>query len=51
MAKKAAKKSAKKAAKRPAYRLKDPTDEQMTPPQRALREAISSRARAASARS
>ena len=32
----------KKAAKRPVYRLKDPTDEQMTPPQRALREAISS---------
>jgi 4-carboxymuconolactone decarboxylase len=42
MAKKAAKKAAKKIAKRPVYRLKDPTDEQMTPPQRALRDAISS---------
>ncbi len=46
MAKKAAKtsarKSVKKTAKRPVYRLKDPTDEQMTPPQKALRDAISS---------
>ena len=42
MAKRAAKHAAKKAAKRPTYRLKDPTEEQMTPPQRALREAISS---------
>jgi 4-carboxymuconolactone decarboxylase len=42
MAKKAAKKAAKKIAKRPIYRLKDPTDEQLTPPQRALRDAISS---------
>jgi 4-carboxymuconolactone decarboxylase len=45
MAKKAAKKSARKAkkpAKRPIYRLKDPTDEQMTAPQRVLRDAISS---------
>ena len=36
-----AKKASKRAAKRPTYRLKDPTEEQMTPPQRALREAIS----------
>ena len=42
MAKKAAKKSAKRATKRPVYRLNDPTDEQLTPPQRALKEAISS---------
>jgi 4-carboxymuconolactone decarboxylase len=42
MAKKAAKKAAKKIAKRPIYRLKDPTDEQLTLPQRALRDAISS---------
>ena len=38
-----AKKAVKKAAKRQrVYRLKDPTDEQLTPPQRALRDAISS---------
>jgi 4-carboxymuconolactone decarboxylase len=37
-----AKKAAKKPAKRPVYRLKDPIEEQMTPPQKALRDAISS---------
>ncbi len=37
-----AKKAAKKAVKRPVYRLKDPIEEQMTPPQKALRDAISS---------
>ena len=42
MAKKAAKKAAKKSVKRPVYRLKDPIEEQMTPPQKALRDAISS---------
>jgi 4-carboxymuconolactone decarboxylase len=31
---------AKRAAKAPSYRLTDPTEEQMTPPQRALRDAI-----------
>ena len=41
-AKKAAKEAAKKPAKRPVYRLKDPIEEQMTPPQKALRDAISS---------
>ena len=41
MAKKAAaKKAGKKAAKRPAYRLTEISDEQMTAPQRALRDAI-----------
>ena len=38
--KRTAKRSVKRAAKRPIYRLKDPTEEQMSPPQRALRDAI-----------
>lgn len=37
-----AKNAAKKSVKRPVYRLKDPIEEQMTPPQKALRDAISS---------
>ena len=37
-----AKRSGKRAVKARSYRLTDPTDEQMTPPQRALRDAISS---------
>src|SRR6476620_2533678 len=41
MAKKASKRAAKKPSKRQSYRLEDTSEEQMTPPQRALREAIS----------